>query len=99
MTLARLLNLRKHLAIKVKQLEPIKIQADNGVFETKTSRKKISEDTDEVTITTPKISAADITKEYDTYAKELRTVDDTIQQMNHTTFVTDYTPNTDLAII
>jgi len=99
LTLARLLNLRKHLAIKVKQLEPLKIAADNGTFETKTTRRKISEDIDEVAVTTPKVSAKDITKEYDMHAKELRLVDDAIQQMNHTTIVTGYTPNEALAII
>jgi hypothetical protein len=99
LTLARALNLRKHLDIKVKALQPIKIQADNGVFETKTTRRKISDDIDEVTVTTPKLSLADITKEYDQYAKELRVLDDAIQETNHTTQIIDYTPNEELAII
>ena len=99
LTLARALNLRKHLAIKVEQLKPLKIQADNGVFETKTSRRKISDDIDEVTVTTPKLSVADITKTYDLYAKELRLLDDAIQETNHTTGIISYVPNEDLAII
>lgn len=99
MTLARLLNLRKHLAIKVKQLEPIKLQAEGGIFETKKQRVKVSETHDEITITQSKVDASEITKEYDNHAKELRLVDDAIQFMNHTTIVKGYTPNSELAII
>lgn len=99
LTLARALNLRKHLDIKVKQLQPIKMQADNGIFETKTSRRKISDDIDEVSITTPKLSAKDITEEYDKYCKELRLLDDAIQETNHTTKIIGYAPNEDLAIL
>lgn len=99
LTLAKLLNLRKHLVWKIDQLKPIKLQAESGIFETKKQRVKVSETHDEITITQSKVDAKEITKEYDTYAKELRLVDDAIQFMNHTTIVTGYTPNTELAII
>jgi len=99
LTQARALNLRKHLAIKVESLKPIKIQADNGVFETKTTRRKISEDIDEVTVTTPKLSLKDVTSEYDKYSKELRLLDDAIQETNHVTKIIGYTPNEELAIL
>lgn len=98
-TVAKALNLRKHLAIKLEQLKPLRIQADNGVFQTKTTRRKISDDIDEVTVTTPKLSVADITKEYDEHAKEMRELDDAIQASNHLTILKDYTPNEELAIL
>jgi hypothetical protein len=82
MTLAEGLLLRKHLDAKVKQLTPIKIAGDNGLFDLKVERKKVSEDYDEATVRVPKISLAEITRTYDHYACELRKLDGAIQKAN-----------------
>lgn len=86
MKLAEALVLRKHLEAKVKQLEPIYINGQKGVFETKTERRNISDTVDEVTIQTPKVKLEDITGEYDKYSKALRELDTAIQ---HTNWVTE----------
>ena len=84
MKIAEALVLRKHLELKVKQLEPVKQIGDNGAFELKTERVKISEEVDEVKFQVPKIDMKDLTKEYDTYSKALRELDTAIQQANWT---------------
>lgn len=87
MTLAELLNLRKHLQAKVEQLRPVYTNGVNGVLETKVQRKPVNESVDEVTMQVAKITMADVTKEYDTYAKALRQVENKIQEVNYTTKV------------
>lgn len=82
MKIAEALVLRKHLEAKVEQLKPLKVGGDNGLFELKTERKKISEEIDEVTLQIPKVELAAVTKEYDTYSKALRELDTAIQQAN-----------------
>lgn len=82
MTLAEALVLRKHLQMKVQQLHPLKLAGDGGVFETKVNRMKLTDEVDEVKITTPKINLEDVTKEYDKYSKALRELDTAIQQTN-----------------
>lgn len=82
MKLAQALNLRKQLAIKVDQLKPIKLQGEQGVLETKTQRRSISDQIDEVSVQTSKVTLADITKEFDKYATALRKLDDAIQEAN-----------------
>jgi hypothetical protein len=82
--------LRKQLEAKVKQLEPLKISGDNGVYATKVERRQVNENVDEVKIETPKITLADITKTYDHYASELRKLDASIQKANWN-FDLDYT--------
>lgn len=82
LTIAEALVLRKHLAEKVDQLKPIKVNGDNGVFELKTQRTKVSDEIDEVTLQVPKVELANITKEYDTYSKALREIDTAIQAAN-----------------
>ena len=84
MKLAEALLLRKQLAQKVDQLKPIKMQGEQGMFETKTQRQAVSDQVDQVTITTPKVLLADITKEFDTYATSLRKLDARIQEANWT---------------
>lgn len=84
MKLAEALLLRKQLAQKVDQLKPIKMQGEDGIFDTKTRRAKVSDEIDEVTITTSKIQLADITKEFDKYATSLRKLDAKIQEANWT---------------
>ena len=82
MKIAEALLLRKQLEAKVKQLEPLKINGENGVFETKVQRVKISDEVEEARLQIPKISLREITKTYDHYASELRKVDAAIQKAN-----------------
>lgn len=84
MKVAEALVLRKHLEAKVRQLEPLKIQGDKGLFETKTTRHNISETVDELTTQISKVTLADVTAEYDKYSKALRQLDTKIQQVNWT---------------
>ncbi len=82
MKIAQALTLRKQLEAKVKQLETLKPFGDQGLFEVKTKRTKVSDDTDEVTFQIPKITLAEVTKEYDKYASALRQLDTAIQKAN-----------------
>lgn len=82
MKIAQALLLRKQLEQKVKQLEPIKQVGDQGLFEIKSQRKHITENTDEVTFQIPKVTMADVTKEFDKYASALRKLDASIQEAN-----------------
>ena len=80
--LAEALLRRKELNGKVSQLSQIK-GAD--LFEMKFNRKKISEDMDDIQAQVPKLTASQVTAEYDFYARQLRLVDAAIQQANWTT--------------
>lgn len=82
MMLAEGLLLRKQLEASLKRLEPLRLQWSNGAFETKVLRKNISETVDETTVTTPKISFEDFTKEYNKVATQLRKLDTAIQKAN-----------------
>ena len=82
MKIAEGLLLRKQLDSKVKQLEPLKIQGENGVYETKVERKNISDNVDEIVAQVPKVKLAEITKTYDHYATQLRKLDAAIQKAN-----------------
>jgi hypothetical protein len=93
MKIAEALVLRKHLEQKVKQLEPIKTAGENGVFEMKTERVKISDEVDEVKFQIPKVDFKEITKEHDMYSKALRELDTVIQQANWTAEVDFKTPS------
>lgn len=93
MKIAEALVLRKHLEAKVKQLEPLKMAGENGVFELKTERVKVSDEIDEVKFQVPKLDVKDVTAEYDKYSKALRELDTSIQQANWTAEVEFKTPN------
>lgn len=82
MKIAQALLLRKQLEQKVNQLMPIKQVGDGGLFELKTQRKNVSENTDEVTFQIPKVTLAEVTKEFDKYASALRKLDASIQEAN-----------------
>ena len=82
MKIAEALVLRKHLEVKVKQLEPLKLQGDKGLFEVQTKRTNINENVDEVSLQIPKIELKDVTAEYDKYSKALRELDTAIQRAN-----------------
>jgi hypothetical protein len=85
--------LRKQLEQKVEQLRPLKINGENGLFDTKVKRQSVSENVDEATIQVPRVALADITATYDFYASELRKVDAAIQKANWN-FDLDYTEGT-----
>ena len=82
MKIAEALVLRKHLEAKVRQLEPLKVNGDNGLFELKVDRVKVSDEVDEVKMQIPKVTLAEVTKEFNTYSKALRELDTAIQQAN-----------------
>jgi hypothetical protein len=88
MTLAEALILRKHLEAKVEQLKPLKAAGDQGLFELKTERKKVTDEVDEVKFQIPKVDMKELTKEYDLYSKSLRQLDTAIQQANWATKLT-----------
>ena len=56
----------------------------------KTQRKSVTEGTDEVTFTVPKITLDEVTADYDHYATQLRKIDTAIQKANWE-FDIDYT--------
>lgn len=82
MKIAEALLLRKQLEAKVRQLEPLKMQGENGVYKFEVERVKISDEVDEARVKVPRVELADITKEYDHYASELRKLDASIQEAN-----------------
>ncbi len=82
MKIAQALLLRKQLEAKVKQLEPLKLQGEQGVYETKVKRIKINDDIEEARLQIPRIRLSEITKEYDRYASALRKLDASIQKAN-----------------
>ena len=84
MKIAEALLLRKQLEAKTKQLEPLKVQGEQGLFELQTKRVNVNDNTDQVTFQVPKVTLAEVTKEYDHYATELRKLDAAIQEANWT---------------
>ena len=80
--LAEALLRRKELQEKVNILRSIK---DRDLFEVKGSRKKVTDDVDDIVLQVPKLTASQVTKEYDWHARQLRLVDAAIQQANWTT--------------
>ena len=88
MKLAEALVLRKHLEMKVKQLEPLKLQGDKGLFEVQTTRHTISENVEEVKTQLPKVTLHEVSAEYDKYSKALRQLDVKIQEANWKTAIT-----------
>ncbi|KTD29657.1 hypothetical protein Lmac_0832 [Legionella maceachernii] len=80
--LAEALLRRKELAEK---LEVVKKLKDNQVFyEVRASRVKVNEGMDELSANFPKLTASQVTAEFDYVAKQLRLVDAMIQQANWT---------------
>lgn len=82
--LAEALLRRKELQDKVNQLKAINVQ---NLFETKMQRRQVNEQYDDIVATVPKLTASQVTSEYDYYARQLRLVDAAIQQANWTTEV------------
>lgn len=82
MKIAQGLLLRKQLEKKVAQLEPIKQMGEQGLFEAKVQRVNVTEQVDQLQMQVPKITLAEVTKEYDKYASALRKLDASLQKAN-----------------
>jgi 3-methyladenine DNA glycosylase AlkC len=79
--LAEALLRRKELQGKVDILKQIK---DKDLFEVKAQRKQVTENIDDIVAAVPKLTASQVTAEFDFYARQLRLVDAAIQQANWT---------------
>lgn len=72
---------RKELAQKVQVLANIKA---NALFEVRAQRTRVTESLDDVVANVPKLTASQVTQEYDWHARQLRLIDAAIQQANWT---------------
>jgi hypothetical protein len=79
--LAEALLRRKELQGKVDVLKNIR---DKDLFEVKARRQAVAEGIDEVIAQVPKLTASQVTQEYDWHARQLRLVDAAIQHANWT---------------
>lgn len=82
--LAEALLRRKELRDKVAQLATIK---QDQLFEVVMQRRQVNETVDDIVAKVPKLTAVEVTAEYDFYARQLRLIDAAIQQANWTTEV------------
>lgn len=81
-TLAEALLRRKELQEKVNVLRNIN---EKALFEVKAQRKNVTENIDDIVAAVPKLTASQVTAEYDWHARQLRLVDAAIQQANWAT--------------
>ena len=79
--LAEALLRRKELQGKVDMLKHIQ---DKNLFEVKAQRRQVTESLDDIIAQVPKLTASQVTAEYDWHARQLRLVDAAIQQANWT---------------
>ena len=82
MKLAEALLRRKELQEKVSRIAVVK---DRDIFEIVTTRRPAHEGIDDVIAKVSRLSLAEVTDEYDFYAKRLRLIDAAIQQANWNT--------------
>lgn len=80
--LAEALLRRKELQQKVDVLKQIK---DKDMFEVRARRQNVAEGIDDLVAQVPKLTASQVTREFDWHARQLREVDAAIQQANWTT--------------
>lgn len=80
--LAEALLRRKELQAKVDVLKSIK---DKDLFEIKARRQNVTDSIDDIVAQVPKLTASQVTREYDWHARQLREIDAAIQQANWTT--------------
>jgi len=80
--LAEALLRRKELQGKVTVLSQIKKE---NLFEVKAQRKQITESLDDIVAMVPKLTASQVTQEFDWHARQLRLIDAAIQQANWVT--------------
>lgn len=83
-TLAEALLRRKELQGKVDVLKQIK---DRDLFEVKGKRARVTDDIDDIVAQVPKLTAGQVTAEFDWHARQLRLIDAVIQQTNWTVTV------------
>lgn len=79
--LAEALLRRKELQEKVNVLRQIN---EKALFEVRAQRKNVTENIDDIVAMVPKLTASQVTAEYDWHARQLRLVDAAIQQTNWT---------------
>lgn len=79
--LAEALLRRKELNNKVEMLSRIKAEA---LFEVVMQRRQINDNIDDIAAKVPKLTASQVTAEFDFYSRQLRLVDAAIQQTNWT---------------
>ena len=82
--LAEALLRRKELQEKVNILKLIK---DKDLYEVKCRRQNVTENIDEVIAQVPKLTASQVTHEFDWHSRRLRMIDAAIQQTNWITDV------------
>jgi hypothetical protein len=82
--LAEALLRRKELQEKVAILKTLK---ERDLFEVKARRQMVADGIDDLVAQVPKLTASQVTAEYDWHARQLRLVDAAIQQANWTTGV------------
>lgn len=78
--LAEALLRRKELQQKVEVLK--KIKENSLIYEVRGQRVKITDSLDEITAHLPKLTASQVTAEYDFAARQLRLIDAAIQHAN-----------------
>ena len=79
--LAEALLRRKELQQKVDQIKAIQ---GKDLFEVKAKRVNVTDSMDDIVAQVPKVTLAEVTREYDYYAQQLRLVDAAIQNANWT---------------
>lgn len=79
--LAEALLRRKELQGKVDVLKHIQ---EKALFEVRAQRRQVTESLDDIVAQVPKLTASQVTAEYDWHARQLRLVDAAIQQANWT---------------
>jgi hypothetical protein len=79
--LAEALLRRKELQGKVDVLQQIK---EKDLFEVKARRQAVADGIDDVIAQVPKLTASQVTQEYDWHSRQLRLIDAAIQQANWT---------------
>ena len=82
MKLAQALLRRKELQQKVDLLKVIDAKA---LYENRVKRVPVTDNVDQVIADVPKLTAAEVTREHDFHARQLREVDAAIQQANWNT--------------
>jgi hypothetical protein len=75
---------RKELQGKIDALKQIK---DKDLFELRTRRQSVNDSVDDIVAQVPKLTASQVTSEYDWHARQLRLIDAAIQQANWTTSI------------
>lgn len=79
--LAEALLRRKELQGKVDTLQQIR---DKDLFEVKARRQAVTDSVDDLVAQVPKLTASQVTREFDWHARQLRLIDAAIQQANWT---------------